>query len=465
MVPVAILSKEKEAVHYFAHPGTPKTLEVVKRQFHVRNLSDDDLRDRVKEAVDACVVCAQSKARRAPHPDSCEPFPLPSYPFASVAMDFVSLPEVKHPETGVKVDYAMVIMCRLTGYILAIPCKQEGLKSHKAAALFSHYCAFFTGMPRKIHSDNQSIISSEFFDALCGLAGITHAKPIVCRPQSNGRAERAVQSIINALRLYLVFRTLDWIYALPFALWGLNDLSGPIAPYAPHWLVFGRDPIGFGEVPPLTVHTGVEDATEYFRRAQEERQLIQSKLVDLHAREYQALLRKHPSLQFKEGDRVWVRNRTNQPVLHPKLERIWQGPADILSKASTNTYLVDLNGKEVILSVGRLKPYIPRRDGLNPPLHPYSERGDLHDDSYVVEDVLDHEYRVKVRGKAKKSKQPFEGGKPWWRSNTGVLTGLNGMMSLLSCMTSIKTGWTTISGTTSRCPLIPSGKSSSGWTD
>ena len=111
----------------------------------------------------------------------------------------------------------------------------------------------------------------------------------------------------------------------------------------------------------------MEDATEYFRRAQDERQLIQSTFVDLHAWEYQAFLKKHPSLQFKEGDRVWGRNRTDQPGLHPKLDRIWQGPAEILRQVSMNTYLVNLNGKEVILSVGRLKPYITRWDGVNPP--------------------------------------------------------------------------------------------------
>ena len=227
-----------------------------RNQFHVRNPSDDDLRDGVKEVLDACVLCTQSKARRGPYPDSCELFPVPSYPFASVAMDFVSLPELKHPETGVKVDYAMVMVFCLTAYILAIPCRQEGLTSHKAAAIFMHYCASFMRMPREIHSDNQSIISSEFFDALCGLAGITQAKSIVYRPQSNGRAERAVQSFINALRLYLVLRKLDWVYALQFALWGLNDLPGPIAPYSPHRLVFGRDPIRFGELPPLTLDSG-----------------------------------------------------------------------------------------------------------------------------------------------------------------------------------------------------------------
>ena len=42
--------------------------------------------------------------------------------------------------------------------------------------------------------------------------------------------------------------------------------------------------------------TGVEDATEYFRMDQDERQLIQTKLADLPAREYQAFLKIHPSL-------------------------------------------------------------------------------------------------------------------------------------------------------------------------
>ena len=246
-------------------------------------------------------------------------------------------------------------------------------------------------MPREVHSDNRFSISSKLFDALGGLAGITQAKSIVYRPQSNGLAERAVQSIITALRLHLVFRKLDWINALPFALWGLNDLPGPIALYSPHRLVFGRDPVGFGVVPPLTVDTGVEDAIEYPRQAEDECQLIKTKLVDHHAREYQAFLNRHLSLQFKEGDRVWVRDRTNQHGLHPKLDRLWQGPAQILRKAFRNTYLVRLNRKGVILWVGRLKPYITRRNGFNPPLHHYSERRDLHDDSYVVEDVLHDE--------------------------------------------------------------------------
>ena len=59
----------------------------------------------------------------------------------------------------------------------------------------------------------------------------------------------------------------------------------------------------------------------------------------------------------------------------------------------------------------RLKPYIAGRDGIRPPLHHYSERQSLHDDSYVVEDVLGHEYRGKGRGKLKNFKRPFDGTK------------------------------------------------------
>ena len=66
VVPAAILSKEIEAVHYLTHPGTPKTLELFKQRFHVRNLSEDRLRDRAEQVVDACVVCTQSKAQRGP---------------------------------------------------------------------------------------------------------------------------------------------------------------------------------------------------------------------------------------------------------------------------------------------------------------------------------------------------------------------------------------------------------------
>ena len=118
----------------------------------------------MNQALSDCVVCAQAKARRGLHPDSCKPFAVPSFPFSSVAIDFVDLAEVCNQSTKTEVfaSYAMVIVCRLTGYVMAIPCCKEGLTSCKAAELFLHRWGFFIGLPREIQADNQSIISSTF---------------------------------------------------------------------------------------------------------------------------------------------------------------------------------------------------------------------------------------------------------------------------------------------------------------
>ena len=221
----------------------------------------------MNKALSDCVVCAQAKARRNPHPDSCKPFPVPSFPFSSVAIDFVYLPEVRNQSTKTEIltNYAMVIFRRLTGYVMAIPCCKEGLAIRKAAEVFLHRCGFFMGLPTEIQADNQPFSSSTFCNALCNLAGIEQAKSIIYRPKSNDRAERAVQTTVNTLRQYLLSRKMSWLKALPLALWGLNDLPWAVAPYSPHWLVFGRDPIGVGDLPPVVDSEGCGDAPSFLR--------------------------------------------------------------------------------------------------------------------------------------------------------------------------------------------------------
>ena len=72
---------------------------------------------------------------------------------------------------------------------MAMPCCKEGLTSCKAADLFLHKCGFLMGLPREIQADNQLIICSTYYIALCNLAAIEQAKSITYRPKSNGRAE------------------------------------------------------------------------------------------------------------------------------------------------------------------------------------------------------------------------------------------------------------------------------------
>ena len=303
------MSQVIRAVHVCSHPGQAKPLELFLRCFY----ADEPyawLRETVNKALSECVFCAQAKAGRGPHPDSCKPFPVPSFPFSSVAIDYVDLPEIRNQSTKTEImaNYAMVILCRLTGYVMAIPCCKEGLTSGKAAELFLHRCGFFIGLRREIQADNESIISSTFFNALCNLAGIEQAKSIINTPKSNGRAERAVQSTVNTLRQYLLSRNMSWLEALPLALWGVNDLPAAVAPYSPHRLVFGCDPIGVGDLPRVVDSEGCEDATQFFKRVAAERESVEETPEAIHKKQLDKFLKEHPPSVFVACDRVWVQN-------------------------------------------------------------------------------------------------------------------------------------------------------------
>ena len=295
---------------------------------------------------------------------------------------------------------------------MAIPCSNESLTSRKAAEFFLHGCKPPMCLPREIEADNQSIISSTFFNAPCNLAGIEQAKSLIYRPKSNGRAERAVQSTIHTLRQYLLSRNVSTLEALPLALWGLNDLPGAVAPYSPHRLVFRRDPIGVGNLPPVVDLQGCEDATQVFERVAAERELVQGRLEAMHKKQLHKFLKEHPPSVFVAGDQVLVQNRDEQ---REKLGRVWQGPAEIGDKISDSAYQVNHNRVEQHLSVKRLKPFVKLHDGNQPPLHCYAERREIHDDLYVVERVDKHEWRGKgANGREKRARKPFPGAKPWW---------------------------------------------------
>ena len=309
-------------------------------------------------------------------------------------------------------DYVFTIVCRLTGYIVAIPCKKQGVTSKRAVESFLSRRAFFMGLPSRIMSDNASIINSAFFNTLCSPLGVEIHKSIIYWPQSNECAERAVQSVIDALGTFWEGRKQSWVTALPLALWGLNDLPGPVSPYSSHHLVFDRDPGGFWDASPYVDVDGCENAVAFFRRLSQDRETFRAELQAAHDRAYRKFLATYPEHVFRPVDRVCVQNCIEWPPLYPKLDRLWQGPAVILARVSLSTYRVSYNGVQQVLSTERLKPLLRSPDGTQPPLHYYSERdGPIETAGYLVERVLEHQWRLgkKVR------KGPFPGTEPWFR--------------------------------------------------
>ena len=235
MCPTALFEHVVVAIHSYGHPGLEKIVELFDRKFWClaydlpscrRNLSPD-----IASILGRCHECQTTNARRGKQPDTCEFAPVPQYPFTSLAIDVCKLPECLQKSTGKKVDYLMVIVCRQTGYVLAIPCQERGSDSKTAASLFLDRCVHMFGLPNEFICDNASIINSEVLKDLFAMIGIEQHSSVAYRPQSNGSAKRAVQSIVNSLRQYLEQRggsgKHSWVESLPLALWALNDLPGP----------------------------------------------------------------------------------------------------------------------------------------------------------------------------------------------------------------------------------------------
>ena len=124
----------------------------------LRNLSPD-----IAKILGRCHKCQTTKARRGKQPDTCEFAPVPQYPFTSLAIDFCKLPECLQKSTGKKVDYLMVIICRQTGYVLAIPCHEKALDSKNAASLFLDRCvhiplAEYVGRASTLHPSGRFFV-------------------------------------------------------------------------------------------------------------------------------------------------------------------------------------------------------------------------------------------------------------------------------------------------------------------
>ena len=197
VVPQAIIQKVVQACHTYVHGGVDKLFLVCDRFF----FSDTDLRQLVCQVCGACEMCQQTKPQTEKQHGEPAFYPVPDDPFTSLAIDFVSLP--KTVVNGETYDYLMVVLCRLTGYILAIPTQKLGLDSRKLAEIFLETVVFFRELPKEVYSDNASVWSSQFLNTLFSLSGIELHSSVPYKQATNGRAEMAVKSVVMSLRHFL----------------------------------------------------------------------------------------------------------------------------------------------------------------------------------------------------------------------------------------------------------------------
>ena len=391
-VPNALLLPLMKALHGMQHAGPEKLLCLFQRQYEC-SLGILDLKELMLKICKHCQLCQGLKAKKGYQNKTLEFYPIPPQVFHSLAMDFVDLPHVKYD--GGEYDYALVVVCRLSGYIMAIPCNKKGLTAEELAAMFYHRCVWFTGLPKEIFSDQDKLICSSFFKTLCALSGVEQYHSIAYRPQGNGRAEAAVRQVLEALRKLAWQKHFDkkekvcWVELLPMALFILNDMPGIISPYSPHQLVFGRQPIGPFEVPPLSLPAVNIAAEDWFEKMQQMWNSVKEKLTAHHHKLTEKFQTAHKVTHFDLGDSVWVR-RKEKEVDH-KLNPLYLGPCEVVEIVRPNRYRVSTPDGIIELHPEDLKSYYPPVGKNGVPFHHYCpSQPEPENNTYVLEKILAH---------------------------------------------------------------------------
>ena len=164
---------------------------------------------------------------------------------------------------------------------------------------------------------------------------------ILYRPQGNGRAEAAVRLVVQMLRqtLFDLPPPTSWITALPWATYLLNIKPGVVHPHSPYSIVFGREPIGPGDLPSDQRFHRSDDCDAWVHNMNAMRTTISHQLNAIHDKLRSHYERKHPFPTFRPGDSVWIRRA---PSEGDKLDPLWYGPCEILLHIEAAKYRVAL---------------------------------------------------------------------------------------------------------------------------
>ena len=151
-VPASLIQQVILVCHSYVHSGIEKTLPMVDCNLCFHDLAKADFEVRVKQVCDSCAVLQHTKPRTGKQPSSLDHSLILSAVSSSVSVDFVDRRFTVH--NTVKYDYRMVVVCRLSCYVLAIYTTKSGSDSGKAAELFLERVSFY--WTRSAHFCGQS---------------------------------------------------------------------------------------------------------------------------------------------------------------------------------------------------------------------------------------------------------------------------------------------------------------------
>ncbi|MBW0531704.1 hypothetical protein O181_071419 [Austropuccinia psidii MF-1] len=274
------------------------------------------------------------------------------------------------PEGKENYNSCLIIVDRLSKSMRCLPCHKEDT-AMDTALLFWNNTISTCGVLKIIISDRDPKFTSEFRTNFYDMLGTKKAFSTAYHPQTDGLAERMIQTMEDILRRFCAYGikyknhegyTHDWVTLLSAVQLAYNTSQHFTTGKTPAVVEKGWNPllpVDHLKKRLLTIHPKAKDFHEMWKRACE----TASKCIS-ETKEYikQRWDKTHMEPDFKEGDQVLVSTLSFNNLKAPKKMRdSFVGPFTIIRLLGKNAVEVKLteefSRKHPVFPVSLVKPY------------------------------------------------------------------------------------------------------------
>ncbi|WCJ29454.1 Transposon Tf2-6 polyprotein [Euphorbia peplus] len=227
-----LLMKECHDTLWTGHPGWHRMLALLQQHYYWPRMEDD-----VREYTKTCLICQQDKVERKKAAGLLQPLPVPSRPWESVSLDFITcLPRVD------EFDSILVVVDRFSKYGTFIPMPKYSSAETTARAFFKGVVKYW-GIPKSIVSDRDGRFVGSFWSELFRLLGSNLAMSTSYHPQTDGQTERFNSMLEEYLRHFVNASLRNWTSLLDVAQFCFNSQKSSATNKKPFEIVTGQQPL------------------------------------------------------------------------------------------------------------------------------------------------------------------------------------------------------------------------------
>lgn len=372
---------------YSGHFGRAKTRASLQRNYSWQGMARD-----IDSYVSSCTTCQTNKTPRHRPYGLLQKLEMPTGPWKSISMDFVTgLPEVDLGSNK-KVDAILVVVDRYSKMARYVACRKD-IKAPEMATVLLHEVFKHYGYPESIISDRGSLFTSDYWADTCFYLKIHRSLSTAYHPQSDGQTEVQNRSLEQYLRCYVNFKQNDWPYWLDLAEIAYNRSRHSLTQQSPYMLMHGYEPRFLEDDMPTEARLPTGDSEDRLQKLKGIRQGLQKLYLTAKEAQENYYNKKHREQTFQIGDRVMLAAKNIRSLRpHRKLDAKYYGPFEILERIGRVAYKLQLPEAYSIhptFHVSLLEPYTVR-PGETVGSPPSLLVADRHE--WEVEEILDHKF-------------------------------------------------------------------------